>query len=404
MQVFSKISIFTILLLFKAYSVLAGDPKKIIFIFIDDLRPDIGIYGNDKIYTPTLDSLGKAGTVFENAYCQQALCSPSRSSILTGVRPDSIKVNDLSTHFRSSVPEIKTIPQFFKDKGYLSAGFGKIFHGKSLDDSLSWSNESYYPPRLLWVNESNLKIRDSLIALGSKLPYSYPYERGESEDNDDYRDGLITSKVIDYIRNHQSDSFFLALGYYKPHLPFSCPSKYWDIYDSINFSFDVPNNWPENSFDFVTSEFEELRNYFGIPATGRITDEKTILNLRQGYYACISFVDDQLRRLFNELRNLGLANDVTIVLVGDHGYKLGEYGSWAKHTNYGIDTRIPLMFTGPSIPAMKVPDVVEGIDIFPTLVDLYFDDFQDSNFEGQSLVPAFEDKGLSKDYAISQFP
>ena len=339
----------------------------VLFIAIDDLRPLLGCYGDKVALTPNIDRLALRGTVFTRAYCQQAVCGPSRLSLMTGRRPDTTRVWDLNTHFREALPDVVTLPQHFKAHGYATRSIGKIYHGggRSSRDKPSWSKAAMYAevrdPKVRYASAENLR--------GNGLKRS-AVESAEVADNV-YIDGIVCDASRAALKElRQGDKpFFLAVGFRKPHLPFCAPSKYWDLYrrDSIPLPSSIMH--PENAPELAVRSWKELEGYSDIPADGKITVEQ-MQELRHGYYACISYVDALVGRLLDELRSLELEKSTVICLWGDHGYHLGEQGLWTKANNYELSTRVPLIF---SVPGQKNPGsstdaLVELVDIYPTLV------------------------------------
>jgi arylsulfatase A-like enzyme len=387
--------------------------KNVLFIAVDDLRTDLGCYGHPTVKTPNIDRLAKSGVLFESTYCQQAVCSPSRTSLLTGLRPDSTKVYDLVTHFRDNVPDVVTLPQHFKNNGYQTVGFGKIYHG-SLDDAKSWSRPFGYPETGQYSNPETLKyiakrkaeakkkkLKGKARVKYSKGPATECYDADDSE----YKDGEIADRAIAALRELKDGPFFLAAGFVKPHLPFTCPKKYWDMYDRDKIKPADNPYMPKNSNQYSGTTWGELRAYSDIPKDGPVSDEKAI-ELIHGYHACTSFVDAQIGRLLDELDKLGLRDDTVIVLWGDHGWKLGEHGLWAKHTNFELDTHVPMIFSAPSIKAVgkKTSALTEFVDIYPTLCELAGVPVP-GHLEGTSVVPLLNDPELSwKSAAFSQYP
>ena len=203
-----------------------------------------------------------------------------------------------------------------------------------------------------------------------------------------YRDGAICQAALDALRQHQEDPFFLAVGFHRPHLPFVAPKRYWDLYDREQFplpSHAKPAGAPAIAFD----NWGELRAYSDI-SNAEILDEAKTRELIHGYYACVSYIDAQVGRLLEELDRLGLRDNTVVVLWGDHGWKLGDYGPWCKHTNFEFDTHVPLIFRAPGSPAARDPALVEFVDIYPTLSELCGLDVP-PHCEGVSLVPLLED-------------
>ncbi|MEK6236222.1 MAG: sulfatase, partial [Planctomycetales bacterium] len=288
----------------------------VLFIAVDDLRPALGCYGDPIAKTPNIDRLAKRGTVFRRAYCQQAVCSPSRLSLLTGRRPDTIRVWDLATHFREALPDVVTLPQHFKNHGYRALSVGKIFHGggKPSQDPPSWSE----PPRHDVSRDPKLRysLPQNLQGKGLKRAAS------ESADvpDDAYIDGVVCQAALESLGKlkTRNQPFFLAVGFRKPHLPFCAPRKYWELYDRAKIPTPVFAEHPRDAPELATRSWRELEGYTDVPSDGRLSEAKT-RELRHGYYACVSYADAMVGRLLRELERLELAGNTAVVLWGDHG-------------------------------------------------------------------------------------
>ena len=353
-------------------------PLNVLFIAVDDLRPVLGCYGDKTAVTPNLDRLASRGTVFERAYCQQALCSPSRLSLLTGRRPDTTRVWDLSTHFRQALPSVVTLPQHFKNHGYQTQGIGKILHGngKPAFDPPSWSLD----PLLAVSRDPKLRYASAKNLTGSGLKR----ESTEAVDvaDDTYIDGKVCEAAIERLAELKTvdKPFFLAVGFRKPHLPFCAPKKYWDLYERNLIPAAAPDVHPINAPELATRSWRELEGYQDIANDGKISAAKT-RQLRHGYYACVSYIDSLIGRLLKHLSKLQLTENTVVVVWGDHGFHLGEQGLWTKANNYELSTRVPLIMALPN-PSSNHPHLppqqrgttchklVELTDIFPTLVDI----------------------------------
>lgn len=385
------------------------DPAKpnVLFIAVDDLRPELSVYDQSHIISPHFDRLANQGMVFERAYCQQAVCAPSRNSLLTGLRPDSLKIYDLSTFFRSTVPDVITLPQHFKENGYHTESIGKIYHTGhgNRNDSLSWSIPPWdYRP---YRDQFRTIAKGDTVGLDGSEPHvqgkKVPWYASKFPEEHQLDYG-VTSYALERLKGLKDEPFFLAVGYFKPHLPFVAPGKYWDLYpvDKIR----VPDqNKPEGAPEHALTNFGELRKYHGIPAEGPLDKEQAI-NMIRGYYACVSFIDAQLGRLLDELRRLEIDQNTIIVIWGDHGWKLGEYHSWCKHTNFERDTRAALLVSTPEMrgKGRKTSALVEFIDIYPTLCDLAGLP-KPQHLQGKSFAPLLDDPTLSwKKTALSQYP
>jgi iduronate 2-sulfatase len=408
-----------------------GNHPNILFISIDDLRPDLGVYGNEEIITPNIDSFAGEGVTFLRTYSQAAVCAPSRASLMTGLRPDSTRVWHLGDKFRVINPATITMPQYFHKYGYHTVSIGKIFHNY-MPDSISWDEPDLRPPQYsspeMWYRDGEtFYISDSIKALQvirrekilAKRPNAYAdgwntgpaFEWADVHDTA-YYDGAQTELAIRTLRRlkEKKKPFYLALGYFRPHLPFTAPKKYWDLYerDSINLASNpfVPQNSPV----FTMNSMYELRHYDGFnhighPTSGYHIPDDTARILKQGYYASVSYVDAQVGKLLASVEELGLAENTIVVIWGDHGWKLGEHNSWGKMTNYDIDTHVPLIIRAPGVgqKGVKTERLTELVDIFPTLCDLAGIDVADY-LQGTSMRGLIEDPDrVWKPAVFSQF-
>jgi len=391
-------------------SVPAAERPNVLFIAVDDLRPELGCYGQSLVRSPNIDRLAQSGTVFLKAYCQQAVCAPSRASLLSGCRPDTTKIYDLQTPLHKSMPDVLTLPHLFKNSGYTTISLGKIYH-RADDDPEGWTERDAVANRgLRYALKENQEIirRKHQIAKkkGERIRYWHgcanATERADVAD-DTYRDGAICVAAVDALRQHQQVPFFLAVGFHRPHLPFVAPKRYWDLYDREQFPLPSrvkPVGAPTIAFD----NWGELRAYRDILNAELLNEAKT-RELIHGYYACVSYVDALVGRLLDELDRLGLRDRTVVVLWGDHGWKLGDYGQWCKHTNFEFDTHAPLIFRAPGfVGNQRSPSLVEFVDIYPTLADLCGLGVP-HHCEGVSLVPLLKDPKRSwKTAAFSQYP
>ena len=368
----------------------AEKPANVLFFFIDDLRPNLGCYGDTYSVSPNIDKLANSGITFTHAYCQQAVCNPSRTSLLTGLRPDETGVTDLETHFRDQVPEVTTLPQIFKNNGYLSLGAGKVYHATPfIVDSLSWSRPiPEYEVRSYRLPENQVGNRKQNAA-----------EAADVSDWD-YSDGKIAQTAIQYLEEAKAGSkpFFISVGFNKPHAPFCAPKKYWELYENINFKI-ANRNRPEGSPDLAFHNWEEIRGYRDIPKTGPMPAEKE-QELWHGYYACISYVDALVGKVMDKLEELDLAKNTIVVLWGDHGYHLGEQDTWGKSTNFELDARVPLIISSHDLRSKgeKCNAIVEMVDIYPTLIDLCSIK-KESPLSGISLKTLLNNPSQNWDYA-----
>ncbi len=400
-------------------------PRKtnVLFIAVDDLRPQLACYGHPQIRSPHIDRLASRGLRFDRAYCQQAVCAPTRASLMTGTRPDTTRVHDLQTPLNTVRPDLVSIPRHFKNHGYETVSLGKIYHHANEDPHAwsappwrpqgAWAGRGYLDPlSRIAVRQSDAVMRaayEESVRAGKKPPPP-AYGRGPAYEAPDvadnaYPDGMACDRAIAELQRLRSRPFFLAVGFLKPHLPFNAPKKYWDLYSPSDIELPSRSDWPENMPKLAGSAWGELRNYTAIPGAGPV-DAATLRMLIHGYYACVSFMDAQVGRLVAELDRLGLRENTAIVLWGDHGWKLGDYGAWCKHTNFELDTRVPLIF---SLPGQKnagaaTSALVEFVDVYPTLAEACGLEIP-RQCEGASLLPLFDDPRRKwKAAAFSQYP
>ncbi len=400
----------------------------VLFIAVDDLRPELGCYGVDSVKSPNIDALAAGGTVFHRAYCQQAVCNPSRASIMTGLRPDTLKVWDLRTDFRQTTPHAVTVPQYFGRQGYRTVCIGKIFHNTIPDDA-SWTDRKLYvdgfpfDPDAVYVGDEQLgwlaNRKRELISMGKGKQridrFGMWYLKASATEAPDcpdnaYYDGAQTDLAIQSLSQLSAGEppFFFAIGYYRPHLPFNAPKKYWDLYDRDALPLAGHGELTANAPLMSINTMRKLRGYYDFadvprPDEGTLTERQQRL-LKHGYYASVSYVDAQVGRLIHHLETLGVADKTIVVLWGDHGWKLGEHNSWCKMTNYEVDTRVPLIVKVPGGTAVRDCDqLVEFVDVYPTLCELAGLPIPES-LEGTSFVPLLKEARSNwKLAAFSQF-
>lgn len=403
------------------------DRPNVLFIPVDDLRPELGAYGSDYVISPNIDRLAEDGVTFTRAYCQQAVCNPSRASLLTGLRPDSIRVWDLKTEFRDMVPDVVTLPQYFKQQGYHTVAFGKVFHNND-PDTISWSeipeNLDGFPfdPDAVYLNQVNLDIQkdkvEQLKAAGKSRidQLGHWYVKANATEladvgDDAYYDGAQTTRAIEVLKRlkKQDKPFFLSVGYYRPHLPFNAPKKYWDLYERDEIPLAKNQFVPEGTPAFLVHGEAELRGYSDckdLPTPGEEPwDLERQREIKHGYYASVSYTDAQIGRLLDALEGLGMRENTIVVLWGDHGWKLGEHNGWCKQTTYEIDTRVPMIFSGAGVRAKGKQSraLTEFVDIYPTLCDMAGLEVP-THLHGSSMVPLLAEPDMEwKSAAYSQF-
>jgi arylsulfatase A-like enzyme len=363
----------------------------VLFIPIDDLRPQLSCYGRPQMVSPNIDRLADGGVLFTRAYCQAPVCGATRASLLTGVRPTRDRFVTYKTWADEDLPGALTLPEHFRKHGYVTLSDGKVFHHRTDTAERSWSEEPWHPhlqPRESWRNYQLDANRAADVDSRHRGP---PFECADVPDNA-YFDGRIADRAIEDLHRLAlaGDPFFLAVGFLKPHLPFNAPKRYWDYYrpDDIDLA-DNPFK-PEGAPDQAMHEWGELRAYFDVPRTGPLPDEMA-RRLIHGYYAATSFTDAQVGRLLDELETLGLRENTIVALWGDHGWQLGEHGLWCKHCNFHTSLWSPLIVSSPGAGAgRRCEALVEFVDVYPTLCELAGLPRPD-HLEGTSFAPLLGD-------------
>lgn len=403
----------------------------VLFISIDDLRPSLGVYEDPIAISPNIDRLASEGITFRETFCQSAVCAPSRASLMTGIRPDSTRVWHLGDKFREINPEAVTMPQYFSKNGYHTVNLGKIFHNY-MPDSISWDEPDLRPARYLqedWlkrdgetfyisedVSRSQVVKRDSLLKL-RPIRYADGWNTGPAWEAADVHDSLyydgaqneLTKKVLTRL-SKSDEPFYMGLGYFRPHLPFAVPKKYWDLYDPEKIPLANNSEIPEGAPLHSMNSMYELRHYDGFQHIGHPTSsyrmsEDTIRTLRHGYYASVSYVDALIGDLTSHMKELGIYDNTIIVVWGDHGWKLGDHNSWGKMTNYNIDLKVPVIIRSPDQKSRGIQThaITELVDLFPTLCEMTGIKIPDY-MQGASLVPLIQNPDQEwKSAAFSQF-
>ena len=381
-------------------NLLKPDKPNVLFIAVDDLRPELGCYGQTHIKSPNIDRLARSGIVFENAYANYPVCGPSRASLMSGIYPSTNRFGWVQDQ---DLPGVVSLPMHFRNNNYKTIALGKIYHNR-LDGKGSW-HKNWNPPFITdhrdYHSEENIQILEKInkepyinTRIGDgpvRPPNALPFEKADVPDNT-YFDGRIANRAIEELWHLQNSSepFFLAVGFNKPHLPFNAPAKYWELYDEKDIK--LPSNYyfPKDAPDASRFEWHELRNYHGIPKKGPVPDTAA-LRLIHGYYACVSYVDAQIGLVINALEYLGLADNTIIVLWGDHGFFLGEHGFWCKQINFKRAAHSPLIVSVPwKNSGLRTGALVEFVDIYPTLCELAGLSLP-FHLQGRSLAPLIDD-------------
>ncbi|HXW04456.1 MAG TPA: sulfatase [Vicinamibacterales bacterium] len=370
----------------------APDRPNVLLIMVDDLNNDLATYGHPLVKTPHLDRLASRGVRFDRAYTQFPLCSPSRVSLLTGLRPDATRIHDLQTDFRTILPDVVTLPQMFRRQGYLAARVGKIYHygnpgqigTAGLDDPASW--EITVNPRGIDKDEESVLTNlTPKRGLGSALAFYASPAPDEA-----HTDGKVASETIALLEEHRDRPFFIAAGFYRPHCPFIAPAKYFDLYPLERI--------PAPASSAGTADVPPAAWFTNPPHWG--IDEQGQRQVIRAYYASISFLDANVGRVLDALERLKLADRTIVVFVSDHGYHLGERGQWMKQTLFERSARAPLIVAGPGVTAGGRPStrIVEFLDLFPTLAELARIPAP-PGLQGRSLAPLLRNPDAPWDHA-----
>lgn len=410
--------LFAVVLLF-ASSSSAAQRLNVLMIAVDDMRPQLGCYGNKIVKSPNIDRLATRGLVFERAYCQQALCSPSRISLLSGRRPSTSKIYQIGPTLRSQMPDITTLPQHFKNNGYFTRSLGKVYH-VGIDDPPSWTVPSwqskkprYGPEGMKLVTERRqdyAKRSEKPPAKGAgAVVYAGPAFEAPEVGDEDLLDGDTAREGIAVLRElagKPQQPFFLAVGFANPHVPWVAPKKYWNLYDGAQLPLPGNQYAPRNAPEFAAQSGADFYWYSNVPKDRKLS-EPFKRQCLHGYLAAISYIDAQVGRLLAELDRLKLRDQTVVLLWGDHGYYMGEHGWWGgKHNNYEGATRAPLIFSMPGMKAagQKTRALVEFVDIYPSLADVC-GLLPASDLEGTSFAPLLNDSQRPwKKAAFSEYP
>lgn len=377
-------------LLFAAFSSVASaadKPLNVLFIAVDDMNCDAGCYGHPEMHTPNIDRLAKRGVKFDRAYCQFPLCSPSRTSLMTGLRPDTTQVFDLRKHFREVMPNVVTLSQCFMQGGYFAARVGKIYHygnpgdigTPGLDDAPSW-NVAINPRGRDKEIENDIINYTPKRGLGSAM--SYLEDTGKDEE---HTDSMVAAEAIKLLQQHKDKPFFIAAGFYKPHTPYVAPKHWFEHYpighsQVAELAADEREGRPKGAY-MSTQPWP----WFGV-------DQKQASECKRAYHAVISFADSQVGKLIDEMDRLKLWDSTVVVFWSDHGYHVGDHGLWMKQSLFENSAHVPLVIVAPNAKGngQSCVRTVEFVDLYPTLADLAGLKAP-GNLAGKSLKPLLED-------------
>lgn len=366
-----------------------SSPPNVLFIAVDDLRPELGVFGATHIASPNIDKLAESGLVFMRAYCNIPVCGASRASIMSGIRPNRQRFVNYNCWQDKDAPGTVSLPMHFKNNGYRTVSLGKVYHHFQ-DGKGSWDYR-WYPAAENVSGWRDYRKKRNLHHEENGTTRGFPYECADVPD-DAYFDGKIANHAIAQLNQLRENDqpFFLAVGFLKPHLPFNAPEKYWDLYDPEKIKLPVFMRKPDYAPDEAMHNFGELRGYYSIPPEGPVPDS-TAFKLIHGYYACVSYTDAQIGKVLDALEELRLAKNTIVILWGDHGWHLGEHGLWCKHCNFEKVLHTPLIVRAPGKKSgLRTQALVEYIDIYPTLCELAGLPLP-FHLQGTSMVPLLDD-------------
>ena len=406
-------------------AVQAAQKPNVLLILVDDLKPAMGCYGDNAAITPNMDALARRGMRFDMAYCNQAVCAPSRFTLMLGSHSTSTGLYGLGSHLRKAYPGAVTMPQHFAKHGYRTESLGKVFHigHGNQGDPESFSVPHFHDKVIEYLDPESTDggklTREEALFTNQKLgqirslPRGAAYESPMANDTD-YADGRVADETVKRLkaakqRLAKDDTpFFITAGFVRPHLPFSAPKKYWDMHDPAKLPMPVNKAFPKDAPKVALKRGGEIAAFKPVPSNGEI-DEELTRKLIHGYYASTSYVDAQIGKVTRALEELGLAKDTIVVLWGDHGWHLGDLSIWTKHTNFEQANRIPIIIVAPGLakPGSVTSQLAETVDIFPTLSELAGLPASKGPqpIDGVSLVPVLKNPNARvRDHAFHAYP
>jgi len=403
----------------------AAETPNVLLILVDDLKPAMRCYGDNAAKTPNMDALARRGMRFDMAYCNQAVCAPSRFTLMLGSHSTSTGLYGLGSHLRKAYPGAVTMPQHFAKHGYRTESLGKVFHigHGNQGDPGSFSVPHFHDKVIEYLDPESTDggklTREEALFTNQKLgqirslPRGAAYESPMANDTD-YADGRVADETVKRLkaakqRLAKDDTpFFITAGFVRPHLPFSAPKKYWDMHDPAKLPMPVNKAFPKDAPKVALKRGGEIAAFKPVPSNGEI-DEELTRKLIHGYYASTSYVDAQIGKVTRALEELGLAKDTIVVLWGDHGWHLGDLSIWTKHTNFEQANRIPIIIVAPGLakPGSVTSQLAETVDIFPTLSELAGLPASKGPqpIDGVSLVPVLKNPNARvRDHAFHAYP
>ncbi|MDX9880469.1 MAG: sulfatase [Prolixibacteraceae bacterium] len=400
----NKIFLILLLTLFISGANKSAPRKNVLFIIVDDLRPEIGCYGSKMVKSPHMDKLAGEGILFSRSYCQVPICGASRASLMSGLRPTTTRFRVWNSRVDVDVPGQVTLPQLFKQNNYYTLSNGKVFHESQDSEEESWSEPAWLAPlsHKAFLDDSTINYIG-----GKENNQRGPWFEAADIDDFQYTDGQIAMKTINDLKRMKKENktFFIACGFYRPHLPFYVPKKYWDLYDRDSISIAKNRYLPEG----IPSSLRASPD-FNLYHTGNIeyNSDEFHRTARHGYYACVSYIDQLVGYLLQTLKDLKLDDETIVLLIGDHGWHLGEHNLWSKHNLFHNALLSPMILKVPGEPSgLKISHITEFVDIFPSLIDFTNLDVSDNvlmSLQGNSIKPLLNNKDTQwKKTAFSRF-
>ena len=406
-------------------AVQAAQKPNVLLILVDDLKPAMGCYGDNAAITPNMDALARRGMRFDMAYCNQAVCAPSRFTLMLGAHSTSTGLYGLGSHLREAWPGAVTMPQHFAKHGYRTESLGKVFHigHGNQGDPESFSVPHFHDKVIEYLDPESTDggklTREEALFTNQKLgqirslPRGAAYESPVANDAD-YADGRVADETVKRLKaakqrlTKDDTPFFITAGFVRPHLPFSAPKKYWDMHDPAKLPMPVNKAFPKDAPKVALKRGGEIAAFKPVPSNGEI-DEELTRKLIHGYYASTSYVDAQIGKVTQALGELGLADNTIVVLWGDHGWHLGDLSIWTKHTNFEQANRIPIIVIAPGLakPGSATGQLAETVDLYPTLAELAGLPAPSGPqpIDGVSLVPVLKNPNARvRDHAFHAYP
>ncbi len=406
-------------------AVQAAQKPNVLLILVDDLKPAMGCYGDNAAITPNMDALARRGMRFDMAYCNQAVCAPSRFTLMLGAHSTSTGLYGLGSHLRKAWPGAVTMPQHFAKHGYRTESLGKVFHigHGNQGDPGSFSVPHFHDKVIEYLDPESTDggklTREEALFTNQKLgqirslPRGAAYESPMANDAD-YADGRVADETVKRLKAAKQrlakdgTPFFITAGFVRPHLPFSAPKKYWDMHAPAKLPMPVNKAFPKDAPKVALKRGGEIAAFKPVPSNGEI-DEELTRKLIHGYYASTSYVDAQIGKVTQALGELGLADNTILVLWGDHGWHLGDLGIWTKHTNFEQANRIPIIVIAPGLakPGSATGQLAETVDLYPTLAELAGLPAPSGPqpIDGVSLVPVLKNPNARvRDHAFHAYP